>query len=561
VTASAQHESSVAIERWTNVYVVAADHPAPHDPQARLDHFISSDVGHACAAHLADWLDDADPAVCMIRELSIDLALDPAASREPEIASAWGRRVALEIRRALESNNGSANVVRFSSRAAYIAHWALDVANGRTWDQWYYAEFQSLRSLPAGLAIVEAMVREPAELPSIVGEFVTMRCLQDVLAAIQESGAAKVFRVLLDASPATTAAVTPWLPRLLAICNRFPLGVPAEPFRDALRLYATARTHCPGTSEYGLPTAIDGLLNLRRMLASFASLDSAQAFLRACANGGRDEAQRIAAAEHVRLDEPILSFLLHTIDDSPDWPAFAANAFGSATDDPLRAADSFLTQYGGIFLLGPSFLDLDMYGACLIAAHNADDPLVCSAILRCVLAASCFGRDRVRACLADPAISLFAGLARSPSHESLADAVLRADIAGAFAFLLDTLPQDRLPFLHPEPDPALLDYFDFSRAMPELNLDASTAALWSRLAHAVLRSFAARLPGFSQSSPEYLFQNFLAGLRSVTDSGDRIEVVLPRCPLSIVLEIAGAYRSYEVPWREGVEICLRAPSN
>jgi hypothetical protein len=560
VTNSVQHESSVGIERWTNVYVVPPDHPAPHEPQARLDRFVSSEVRHACAARLGDWLDDADPAVCIIRELCVDLALDPAASREVDIASVWGGRVAIEIRRAVESTTDSANVVRFSSRAAYIAHWARDMANGRAWDQWYYAEFQSLRSLPTSAAIAEAILREPDELPRILTECVSMRCLQDVLGAIHESAAARVFRALLD-TPTTPASVTHWVPRLLAICNRSSLADLNEPFRDALRLYTAARTEWPDTGEHGTAKAIEGLLNLRRTLASFPSLSTAQEFLRACANGNREEARRIASAVDVPLDEPALSFALHSVDHNPEWTALAARHLASAIDNPFSAVDSFLTQYGGIFLLGPSFLDLDINGACLTAAQNADDPLACSAILRCILAASCFGCDRVRACLADPAIRLFAGLECSPSLETVAETLLHANIAAAVAFLLDTLPHDRLAFLNTESDQAWLDYFDLAAFFEELNVDAAAAAQWSRLAQAVVRSFAARLPGFSRSSPEYLFQNFLAGISSVTTADNRIEIVPSRCPLSIVLEIAGAYHSYEFPWREGVEICLRAPSN
>ena len=45
-----------------------------------------------------------------------------------------------------------------------------------------------------------------------------------------------------------------------------------------------------------------------------------------------------------------------------------------------------------------------------------------------------------------------------------------------------------------------------------------------------------------------------------SDSEAQIEIVLPHCPLAIVLQIAGTYGAYELPWRKGVEICLRAPS-
>jgi len=52
-------------------------------------------------------------------------------------------------------------VRRFADRAAFLAHFLRSLAEDRAWQQWYFAEFSSLRSLPAGAAIREALLREP----------------------------------------------------------------------------------------------------------------------------------------------------------------------------------------------------------------------------------------------------------------------------------------------------------------------------------------------------------------------------------------------------------------
>jgi hypothetical protein len=103
------------------------------------------------------------------------------------------------------------------------------------------------------------------------------------------------------------------------------------------------------------------------------------------------------------------------------------------------------------------------------------------------------------------------------------------------------------------------DYFAIGEVFPELRLDADREHSWSYLAAQVLRNFARRLPGFSRSSPEYIFQNFLTGATQLRIDASRIEVRLAQSPLSVVLRIAGMYQNLALPWREGVEICLLAP--
>jgi hypothetical protein len=101
-------------------------------------------------------------------------------------------------------------------------------------------------------------------------------------------------------------------------------------------------------------------------------------------------------------------------------------------------------------------------------------------------------------------------------------------------------------------------YFSFRGIWPDF--DIGLDILGALLARSTLRGFARQLIGFQSSSPEHLCRNFLEGIATVRSQADRIEVDLPRCPLSLVLQLSGLLeQTYTVPWLEGREVCLLPP--
>jgi hypothetical protein len=105
-----------------------------------------------------------------------------------------------------------------------------------------------------------------------------------------------------------------------------------------------------------------------------------------------------------------------------------------------------------------------------------------------------------------------------------------------------------------------LSYFSLSGPRHEGNPDPGLDCACTLVARAALKSFARRLLGFEASSPEYLFQNFLAGLTSIRSMDDFLEVCLPTSPLSLVLRISGAHEQrFTLPWLKGREVCLLPP--
>ncbi|MEA2574698.1 MAG: hypothetical protein QOH93_1996 [Chloroflexia bacterium] len=77
------------------------------------------------------------------------------------------------------------------------------------------------------------------------------------------------------------------------------------------------------------------------------------------------------------------------------------------------------------------------------------------------------------------------------------------------------------------------------------------------LAHALLRRFSAHLLGFGWSRAEHIYSNFLTSEATISESSARLDVRLSRCPLHVVLSLAGLdEQSYELPWLGGREVHL-----
>lgn len=121
----------------------------------------------------------------------------------------------------------------------------------------------------------------------------------------------------------------------------------------------------------------------------------------------------------------------------------------------------------------------------------------------------------------------------------------------------DPLPAEKIARLLA---PASHEFAYFFTASACDEIDIGLDVLTTLICRAAFRGFTRRLIGFQTSSPEHLYRNFLEGVAMVRNRPERIEVDLPRCPLSLVLQLAGLDRqTYAVPWLQGREICLLPP--
>jgi hypothetical protein len=101
-------------------------------------------------------------------------------------------------------------------------------------------------------------------------------------------------------------------------------------------------------------------------------------------------------------------------------------------------------------------------------------------------------------------------------------------------------------------------YYSFCDLWPDFNI--SLDLIGTLVSRAAVKGFARRLMGFQSASPEHLYRNFLEGVGTVHNRRERLEVELPRSPLSLVLQISGlAKQSFILPWLEEREVCLLPP--
>jgi hypothetical protein len=556
VSAAGQPESRLVIEHWNSLYKIPTDHPAPHDVQQRLDNVVRGDVTAVCRRRLAHLADDGDESVWLIREIRLELALDVSAEMAGQAAEYWGDQLALEIQRAMNDGADGTMLLRFANRAEYIAQWARDMAAGQAWGNWYYAEFEGLRSLSTSAAMAEGIVREPGEAARVLQQIAKNGGLEQVCAALHDSDAAKIYRAAARDQGVDPAAEERWVMRVVELMRRVPLSTTGDDGHDALRLYAAAKEQFPGAEEGGLSAAVAVVVAWHKAVTQMPS-ERVKDLRNSLASNDRDTAVRLLRSACASLDDSGDLLVARIAEGKADW----ATVLATAVENPegVKPEAAFLTEFGGVFLLGRAILDLSLHEALECGARRSRDPEYAAAILRLILAIHCLGRARAGSSPTDAAVLWFAGLECAPSLGDMSSLLAEADIESAFAHFSGSIPEERRELLA-DLEEAQAGYFAIGDVFPELGLEGKRAAVWVRLAAAVLRLFARRLPGFARSSPEYLFQNFLAGTSSVRCSGARVEVRLPHCPLSVVLQIAGAYGSYELPWRKGVEICLRAPS-
>lgn len=433
-------DNRLTIGRLNGRYTLPAQHPQPERVQARLDDVVRK-VGTAVIGRLLDHtLPADDPSIWLIRRLDFTLLADVGRLEADELGQLWGRQVTQTIVQAIANGPDGQNVLRFAHRAAFVAQFVADVADGAAADKWYYQDFVGLRHLLPGQAIREAIVREGATAVAILRHLAQSSRLERILRALSDADAARLVEILPDAA----AADRPAWDQIVAVwpgVARPENGRVATP-KNQLRLWLAAAEQSPTTPSL---TAVTHLLHLADALKTTADPlgvarhvgrgELAAAVALARQSGARDGLESLPAWQAAAVGDP-------------DWPVAVAKTLVPAT--AVRPTPSpgqtLISPLGGLFMLLPIMLDLrvpELVGNLTQRRRDAEgeeesslQPRSAASHLLYWLALKCLGGARAARWRDDPALLLALGLAAAPDEPPEVSPPQLADLRAAWRGVL-----------------------------------------------------------------------------------------------------------------------------
>jgi hypothetical protein len=484
---------------------------------------------------LSTLLDPRDPSVWLIDRVAVDFLMDINPAEPETVAALWAGKMADSLVKTIAQGADGERVLRFANRAEFLAWFLRDLARGTAWNRWYYRQFESLRSLPTGPAIREAMLREPDQAEAALLHLVSTNGIGTVTGFLSEADQERLVELC---SPGET---TPRKLLFEAVLRAWT----AEPDRSQrpLYLFLKARTGRPEASAAEVRSAVRHVLTLARWQQS-ARLES----IVAAVDAGRltSVIERMSS-----LEQDTLLYLAFLVSEDPSLPARLIES--GLIPGPRHAKEQtapvdggsglpFATRWAGAFLLLPALIaNRDL----MRAYGGAED-----GVLRYLLLAWCLRNNPANPQGyetlpdLDETLAIAAGLAEVPEQ-------LKAEEATPHVELLlreqDLLPED-LEHL----------YTAGNNELPGFALEDSMRHQLRLAATVLLRDFARRLPGLGQSSPSYLWRNILSGDGFITTTPGQVLVELVARPLEIVLRLAGLNDTCFIPpWLAETEVIIR----
>lgn len=419
-----------------------------------------------------------------------------------EVAACLARDLAQELGRRTRSR-GDPDVLWFSDRVDFLAHYLLDHADDRTRDRWQY-----VHTVPRGRdSLLRLADQEPDTLFAALLSLrpAELERVTESLTSTEEAG-------LLEGLARAPGEPQPAL-LLPALRRLWRAGRLTATRGAALRLALTAcRDDGVRLADVAGPAT-----DVAALLAEHHLGHPGEALLGALARGRWHD-----AVAHTDPDV-VLPFVRWTPEDRA-----ALRQVLTGREQVPPDSESRHTPYGGIFLALQVLDDRWSWpGATRTWPDLADTPAV--RLARLLTVAAAMGPEgRTGAVLDDAVARLALGIDGDLAVEALAAWAQALTGAHVSAFESVTGPLASTPgapgnlscLLGPGPGVGLLD----------------------RAATAVLAGLRRRLPGMAAASPAYLWRNVLDIPATVTLEADRALVVLGRAPLAVLLAMAGLDR-------------------
>ena len=457
----------------------------------RTTRALQRDLNAALRSRCGSWFDGEDDSMWMVRRLELSLLVPDdgnAESLASSAADAMGRALAA----GLVGHGDGENFIKFDDPAAFLTRYVLDVARGMASSRWYYAPFAGLAQLPASAAIRAALTRSPAQ---GVGALTGMsdRELDEVCAALDRTDEAQILQELLSPPGDASAEGMSSPGRRAAVATRSLLRDAGGNVLVPVRLAETIRCRrTPQVTQEWLPGGSAKTSPMEPLTRGNAI----------AATGSLDPAVSGSIGSIGWLDSPA------------GW-----------------------TRFGGLLLLLESLSEVPW--ADWAKAWPAPTGSTAGHALRWMTVSLCAGKQLAAAVMRDPVLRDLLGIGAQLDSRGVASwlnrvgprrqKALRMRIAGITAL-------EGLGSVGGE-------WFGMPAGS---GIGPSWRTTLVPLARYVLRRFAARLPGFAESTPAFLWRNVLAFDATVGAEPDRIVVRCGRPPLHLLLALTGMIRGSRV---------------
>jgi hypothetical protein len=488
-------------------YFAPSDHPDPESLRARLDDAVQHDFPAALAAAFPSTLPTENESLWMIRR--IDLTLDSTGEWTPdEFARTWATNAAVTIVETMFSPDSGGNVLYFPDRAAYLAQFLTDLAQGDAWSKWYYQSFDGLRLLDTADAISAALMRDRDEslkaLPRIASP-----AFHRILSALLSQHAEIIWHHLQPRHPGPLDTSI-----LEEVCdlwrNSRRSALPTLEHRGLWLLHAISSNQ-PSTG-IAIPA-----------IRAIAALEEARLLLRP--NSYDQLLSALTANDHAAVVQTAGLRIAEWLAPLLDHPG-QFRTIDSAIRQDIGITSA--TCFGAVFLLLPA-----------IAEFPASEQIRFAIFRRCCPPALHAHITR------DPLLRDLFQLDPSEDEPASDPATLHQ----AFLAWLDQEEERGHWLTLPDPPHPDLDYLAPSASPHDREL--------CLIARAILRNFAWHLPGFAKSSLAHLWQNFLDLQARMQTFDDRRVVRLTAPPLHVVLSLTGILTAtFQLPWLDSRPFCL-----
>ena len=410
MNASVTTNNRLLIRQFQAQYLVSREHPAPERIKSRLDEIVTRDLAQTLATALAPWFSNSGSGLWLIRNLNVKLDVSIAWEQQ-QLARALASRIARSLATSVQGGSDGENILWFPSRAAYLARFLVDVAEGAAWSKWCYESFEGLRLLPLSATMRTAICERAA-----TGKEALYQLTNDELSKVLSSLTIQDARRILDSFTDDTTAGEEFR-CLQAAWDTMQKELPdaGDEWRNAMKLYLAASRDRTDVGGLPLRTAVLALLRLARCLAGGSPSEGGK-LLAALACGDRAALYAAAGAASAEMLLPLFRC-------PPEWvqevgqTLLGRNA-GPATDETSTLGPRY-TPFGGIFLLLPLLDELPLEEA--TSGWPDAGEVAAVALVRFLLLIKCCGQSCVQRVFYDPLVRDLMGIPPSISPTILAD--------------------------------------------------------------------------------------------------------------------------------------------